>query len=127
MASPNASIAATTHANFVKGDIVDAVTTATPLFNSLKKEGKIKYGEGGTSYRPPPIRYRQHTIEGWDGRNIITTYEPDMHTNAEHPWCGYLNTWVDNEWDSLENQAGPERIADMYEDVAQALKSDWVV
>jgi hypothetical protein len=124
MASPLASHAAMTRTAFIKGPVVDAITNRTPLIAAIKKRGKIKKKQGGLTIRPPAVRYKDPTIQEWDGRNQMDVVELDLHTYAEHGWVGLVHNWVDNKWDELENQ-GPEALADEIEENMEAVGQAW--
>lgn len=124
MASPIASHAALTRTAFIKGPVVDAVTNRTPFFAKLKRSGKIKMRQGGLTIRPPAVRYKNPTVQNWDGRNQMTVVELDLHAYAEHGWVGYVHNYIDNKYDDLENQ-GPEALADETEANAKAVAQMW--
>lgn len=125
MASPIASHAAMTRTAFIKGPVVDAITNRTPFFQALKTRGKIKKSQGGLTVRPPAVRYKNPTVQPWDGRNNMTVVELDLHAYAEHSWVGLVHNYVDNKYDQLENQ-GPEELADEDEANLNAVEQMWV-
>lgn len=124
MASPIASHPAMTRAAFLNGPVVDAISNRIPLFAKLRRMGRTKFSQGGLTLRPPAVRYKDHTIQVWDGRNQQQVYEPDLFAYAEHGWCGYSNTYIDNKYDLLENQ-GEEALHDEEAENAKALVQTW--
>jgi hypothetical protein len=125
MASPIASHAAMTRTAFIRGPVVDAITNRTPFYAALKRRGKIKFRQGGLTIRPPAIRYKNPSVQGWDGRNQLQVVELDLHAYAEHGWVGYVHNYIDNKYDQLENQ-GPEALHDEDEANAEAVEQMWV-
>lgn len=125
MASPIASHAALTRTAFIKGPVVDAITNRTAFYAALKRRGKIKFRQGGLTIRPPAVRYKNPTVQNWDGRNQMTVVELDLHAYAEHGWVGYVHNWIDNKFEQLENQ-GPEALQDEDEANLNAVEQMWV-
>jgi hypothetical protein len=116
-----ARLTTATHTQYVKG-FEDETTRSRLLLFGLRKRGKIKYKQGGTSVTWK-VKYGRRDLTAYDDLDSVTYTRSNLITTATLGWGAYNVSDAITKAEMLANR-GQEAIINTYDTMADSMTQD---